>query len=63
MVVKVSGTSGAHFLDAGDTPVVPSLNRYGRSLHDLINMVAELPDPLVAGAPLAASALRGDPEG
>ncbi|MFE2067642.1 recombinase family protein [Streptomyces sp. NPDC059467] len=30
------------FLDAGDTLVVPSLNRYARSLQDLINMVAEL---------------------
>ena len=30
------------FLDAGDTLVVPSLERYGRSLQDLINMVAEL---------------------
>ncbi|MFE9606771.1 recombinase family protein [Streptomyces hokutonensis] len=30
------------FLDPGDTPVVPSLDRYGRSLQDLINMVAEL---------------------
>ncbi|GAA3380789.1 hypothetical protein GCM10020367_69480 [Streptomyces sannanensis] len=32
------------FLDAGDTLVVPSLDRYGRSLQDLINMVAELRD-------------------
>lgn len=30
------------FLDAGDTLVVPSLDRYGRSLQDLVNMVAEL---------------------
>ncbi|MFI7368409.1 recombinase family protein [Streptomyces sp. NPDC050149] len=30
------------FLDAGDTLVDPSLDRYGRSLQDLINMVAEL---------------------
>uniref|UniRef100_UPI003F5A8C42 recombinase family protein n=1 Tax=Streptomyces asoensis TaxID=249586 RepID=UPI003F5A8C42 len=30
------------FLDAGDTLVVPSLDRYGRSLQDLINMVAAL---------------------
>ncbi|ALO98953.1 DNA invertase [Streptomyces hygroscopicus subsp. limoneus] len=30
------------FLDPGDTLVVPSLHRYGRSLQDLINMVAEL---------------------
>ncbi len=30
------------FLDLGDTPVVPSLDRYGRSLQDLINMVGEL---------------------
>ncbi|MFF5674768.1 recombinase family protein [Streptomyces hygroscopicus] len=30
------------YLDAGDTLVVPSLDRYGRSLQDLINMVAEL---------------------
>ncbi|GAA1116669.1 MULTISPECIES: recombinase family protein [Streptomyces violaceusniger group] len=30
------------FLDGGDTLVVPSLDRYGRSLQDLINMVAEL---------------------
>ncbi|MEV7068505.1 recombinase family protein [Streptomyces collinus] len=30
------------FLDADDTLVVPSLDRYGRSLQDLINMVAEL---------------------
>src|SRR3954471_3958568 len=30
------------FLDPGDTLVVPSLERYGRSLQDLINMVAEL---------------------
>ncbi|MGX4694788.1 recombinase family protein [Streptomyces sp. JNUCC 63] len=32
------------FLDAGDTLVVPSLDRYGRSLQNLINMVAELRD-------------------
>ncbi|MEV7855028.1 recombinase family protein [Streptomyces sp. NPDC088183] len=30
------------FLDPGDTLVVPSLDRYGRSLQDLSNMVAEL---------------------
>ncbi|MFI7642744.1 recombinase family protein [Nonomuraea sp. NPDC049400] len=30
------------FLSAGDTLVVPELARYGRSLHDLITMVAEL---------------------
>ncbi|MEV0019451.1 recombinase family protein [Streptomyces tendae] len=30
------------FLDPGDTLVVPSLDRYGRGLQDLINMVAEL---------------------
>ncbi|MFG1709882.1 recombinase family protein [Nonomuraea sp. M3C6] len=30
------------FLDPGDTLIVPSLDRYGRSLQDLINMVAEL---------------------
>ncbi|MER6573639.1 recombinase family protein [Streptomyces sp. NPDC001093] len=30
------------FLDVGDALVVPSLDRYGRSLQDLINMVAEL---------------------
>ncbi|MFD7402275.1 recombinase family protein [Streptomyces sp. NPDC059866] len=30
------------FLDPGDTLVVPSLDRYGRSLQNLINMVAEL---------------------
>ncbi|MFI9646324.1 recombinase family protein [Streptomyces sp. NPDC052040] len=30
------------FLDAGDTLVVPSLDRYGRSLQDLVTMVAEL---------------------
>ncbi|MFC4607077.1 recombinase family protein [Streptomyces maoxianensis] len=30
------------FLDPGDTLVVPSLDRYDRSLQDLINMVAEL---------------------
>src|SRR5688572_22717463 len=30
------------FLDPGDTLVVPSLDRWGRSLQDLINMVAEL---------------------
>ncbi|MFD8951625.1 recombinase family protein [Streptomyces xanthophaeus] len=30
------------FLDPGDTLVVPSLDRYGRSLQDLINIVAEL---------------------
>ncbi|MYT22829.1 recombinase family protein [Streptomyces sp. SID7760] len=30
------------FLQAGDTLVVPSLDRYGRSLQDLVNMVAEL---------------------
>ncbi|MBA9043272.1 MULTISPECIES: recombinase family protein [Streptomyces] len=29
-------------LDAGDTPIVPSLDRCGRSLQDLIKMVAEL---------------------
>jgi DNA invertase Pin-like site-specific DNA recombinase len=32
------------FLDPGDTLVVPSLDRYGRGLQDLINMVAELRD-------------------
>ncbi|WP_246040805.1 recombinase family protein [Streptomyces cadmiisoli] len=32
------------FLDPGDTLVVPSVDRYGRSLQDLINMVAELRD-------------------
>lgn len=32
------------FLDPGDTLVVPSLDRYGRRLQDLINMVAELRD-------------------
>ncbi|WP_309505046.1 recombinase family protein [Streptomyces sp. KM273126] len=30
------------FLDSGDTLVVPSLDRYGRSLQDLIDMVAQL---------------------
>jgi DNA invertase Pin-like site-specific DNA recombinase len=30
------------FLDTGDTLVVPSLDRYGRSLQDLITMVAVL---------------------
>jgi DNA invertase Pin-like site-specific DNA recombinase len=30
------------FLQTGDTLVVPSLDRYGRSLQDLVNMVAEL---------------------
>jgi DNA invertase Pin-like site-specific DNA recombinase len=30
------------FLKPGDTLVVPALDRYGRSLQDLINMVAEL---------------------
>ncbi|NED04649.1 recombinase family protein, partial [Streptomyces sp. SID6648] len=30
------------FLAEGDTLVVPSLDRYGRSLQDLVNMVAEL---------------------
>ncbi|MFF3092837.1 recombinase family protein [Streptomyces cyaneofuscatus] len=30
------------FLQAGDTLVVPSLDRYGRSLQDLVTMVAEL---------------------
>lgn len=30
------------FLAAGNTLVVPSLDRYGRSLQDLINMVGEL---------------------
>ncbi|WP_433136412.1 recombinase family protein [Actinomadura nitritigenes] len=30
------------FLDSGDTLVVPSLDRYGRSLQDLITMVADL---------------------
>ncbi|PSL08169.1 DNA invertase Pin-like site-specific DNA recombinase [Haloactinopolyspora alba] len=30
------------FLTAGDTLVVPSLDRYGRTLHDLITMVADL---------------------
>ncbi|WP_431197140.1 recombinase family protein [Streptomyces flavusporus] len=34
-------TPGA-FLGPGETLVVPSLDRYGRSLQDLINMVAEL---------------------
>ncbi|MDT0460899.1 recombinase family protein [Streptomyces sp. DSM 41527] len=32
------------FLDPGDTLVAPSLDRYGRSLQDLISMVAELRD-------------------
>ena len=31
-----------HALEPGDTLVVPSLDRYGRSLQDLVNMVAEL---------------------
>ncbi|MEV3927514.1 recombinase family protein [Actinomadura coerulea] len=30
------------FIATSDTLVVPSLDRYGRSLHDLITMVAEL---------------------
>ncbi|WP_413253070.1 recombinase family protein [Streptomyces anulatus] len=30
------------FLQAGDTLIAPSLDRYGRSLQDLVNMVAEL---------------------
>lgn len=30
------------FLQSGDTLVVPSLDRYGRSLKDLVNMVGEL---------------------
>ncbi|MFB7467078.1 recombinase family protein [Streptomyces sp. NPDC056224] len=30
------------FLQSGDTLVVPSLDRYGRSLQDLVNMVAAL---------------------
>lgn len=30
------------FLQPGDTLIVPSLDRYGRSLQDLVNMVAEL---------------------
>ncbi|OOC53996.1 MULTISPECIES: recombinase family protein [Nocardiopsis] len=30
------------FLNSGDTLVVPSLDRYGRSLQDLVTMVAEL---------------------
>ncbi|MFC8898524.1 recombinase family protein [Streptomyces cinereoruber] len=30
------------FLEPGDTLVVPSLDRYGRSLQDLVNMVAAL---------------------
>jgi DNA invertase Pin-like site-specific DNA recombinase len=30
------------FLKSGDTLVVPSLDRYGRSLKDLVTMVAEL---------------------
>ncbi|MFC9817410.1 recombinase family protein [Streptomyces virginiae] len=30
------------FLQTGDTLVVPSLDRYGRSLQDLVNMVNEL---------------------
>ena len=30
------------FLAAGDTLVVPSLDRYGRSLQDLVNMVGDL---------------------
>jgi DNA invertase Pin-like site-specific DNA recombinase len=30
------------FLDSGDTLIVPSLDGYGRSLQDLINMVADL---------------------
>ncbi|XVQ07296.1 recombinase family protein [Spirillospora sp. CA-255316] len=30
------------FVQVGDTLVVPSLDRYGRSVHDLITMVAEL---------------------
>jgi DNA invertase Pin-like site-specific DNA recombinase len=32
------------FLQTGDTLVVPSLDRYGRSLQDLVNMVAALRD-------------------
>ncbi|WP_234020897.1 recombinase family protein [Streptomyces sp. Tu 6176] len=30
------------FLQRGDTLVVPALDRYGRSLKDLVNMVGEL---------------------
>lgn len=30
------------FLDPGDTLALPSLNRYGRSLPDLVTMVADL---------------------
>ncbi|MQY36963.1 DNA-invertase hin [Streptomyces sp. RB17] len=40
------------FLDPGDTLVVPSLDRYGRSLQDLINMVAELRERSVGFASL-----------
>ncbi|MFC9125691.1 recombinase family protein [Streptomyces sp. NPDC057099] len=47
---KKSGKNGARpelkachaFLEPGDILVVPSLDRYGRSLQDLVNMVAEL---------------------
>ncbi|WP_246570480.1 recombinase family protein [Streptomyces tauricus] len=39
-------------LEASDTLAVPSLNRYGRSLQDLINMVAELRDSGIGFASL-----------
>ncbi|WP_434099900.1 Tn3 family transposase [Streptomyces viridosporus] len=43
------------FLDAGDTLLVPSLGRYGRSLQDLINMVAELRERGIGFTPLYES--------
>ncbi|WP_374224363.1 recombinase family protein [Streptomyces sp. ISL-94] len=60
------------FLTPGDTLVVPSLDRYGRSLQDLVNMAAQLRergigfqslhDPRAQAAPpepSSASAPRG----
>ena len=44
-------------LDAGDTLVVPSLDRYGRSLQDLINMVAELRELRAGAVPRQLEAL------
>ncbi|MFC8593179.1 recombinase family protein [Streptomyces atroolivaceus] len=42
VVCGAARTPQSAFLDPGDTLVVPNLDRYGRSLQDLINMVAEL---------------------
>ncbi|WP_395298383.1 recombinase family protein [Kitasatospora hibisci] len=49
------------FLAAGDTLVVPALDRYGRSLKDLVNMVGELRRREIGFSPPCASAWTPPP--